>query len=85
MIGKLCIGGLEALSPKKQKSPEKVLPDPGSGKARRLKKGEEPDRDAVERFVLECRIDVTEEIDRVTMNRTGKYYVRFSVRDLVIK
>ena len=30
MIGKSCIGGLEALSPKKQKSPEKVLPDPGS-------------------------------------------------------
>lgn len=47
-------------------------------KARSLKKGEEANKDAVERFVLSGQINIVEEKDPVSGLGTGKYYVRFS-------
>ena len=56
-----------------------VLPlsssDPKTAKA--LKKGEKANKEAVERFILNGQINITEEKDPVSGLGTGKYYVRF--------
>ncbi len=50
--------------------------DPKTAKA--LKKGEEPNKDAVERFILSGDINIVEEKDPSSGLGTGKYYVRFT-------